>query len=57
VFDACEGCGGFPDHSVNGPKCVQIRAERVRAAQLAADALDAAKDANELETPYPPPVD
>lgn len=44
MFDACEGCGGIPNHKINGPVCVQIRAERVRAAQLAADELDRRAD-------------
>jgi hypothetical protein len=37
MFDACEGCGGFPDHSINSPKCAQNRAEAVREAQRRAD--------------------
>ncbi len=37
MFDACEGCGGIPDHKIDGPICVQNRAESVREAQRRAD--------------------
>lgn len=66
MFEACEGCGGMPDHKINGPVCVQIRAERVRAAQLKADTIDhAVKEAEQLRqanlrqsyNPDPPMVD
>lgn len=58
MFDACEGCGGIPNHKLNGPVCVQIRAERVRAAQLVADELDRRADAeNKVDLPHELMVD
>ena len=48
MFDPCEGCGGFPDHSINSAECAQNRAESVREAQrradLAKDIENAVKD-------------
>jgi len=38
MFEACPGCGGFPDHGIESAKCVANRADAVREAQARLDA-------------------